>query len=208
MKERRLTREPRYAREDLTLANVFTLSRIVAIPVFGWLWATGHDEAALWVFAGAAITDVIDGFLARYLNQKSRLGSLLDPIADKLLMFVALAIGTYLGAIPLWLAVAVIGRDAVLGIGVLGFLFVWRGRHEPESWRPTRLGKYAMTLQSTSVFSAIIDDILAPPGFRPWLQVVLIMTAVLTIIAGAQYVTRAIVAWRKTAAPPRATIEG
>jgi len=193
-------RPPRYARSDLTLANFFTGARLLLIPVFGWLWATGDDARALWVFGVAVATDLVDGFLARYLNQESRLGALLDPIADKFLMLVSLVVGVYVGAVPLWLAACVIARDALLAGGALAFALIWRGRHEPREWRPTRIGKYAMFLQSSSIAAAILEDLLHPRGFGPWLQVVMVMTAALTILAGAQYAARAALAlWRRPA---------
>jgi cardiolipin synthase len=187
-------REPRYARSDLTLANAFTGARLVMIPIFGYLWLAGASESALWVFGGAAATDVIDGFLARFLNQKSRLGAFLDPLADKLLMLVSLSVGVYVQAIPVWLAICVVSRDALLLLGVVLFGLLWRGRHGPDTWRPTRIGKYAMFLQSTTVAAAIVEDLIHPPGFLPYVQAVMIVTAALTLVAGAQYVVRAVVA--------------
>src|SRR5262245_9561674 len=100
----RETRQPRYTRTDLTWANAFTALRIALIPFFAWAWRARENERALSLFLAAAATDLVDGFLARWLNQKSRLGALLDPIADKLLMLVALLVGVSLGEIPVWLA--------------------------------------------------------------------------------------------------------
>ncbi len=191
-------RQPRYTREDLTLANAFTVLRIIGTPVFGWEWARGDAEVALWVFFGAVLTDLVDGFLARFLNQKSRLGALLDPIADKLLMLVALLVGVTNHAIPVWLVVCILGRDAVLLAGALVLHTGFSGRHGPAAWRPTRLGKYAMLLQSSTIAFAIVEDVLAPRGFLPWVRVLMIMTATLTIIAGAQYVARASLALVRT----------
>src|SRR5262249_35935505 len=97
--------EPRYTRRDLTLANGFTAARIALIPFFALAWYQGDGERALWLFAAAAATDLIDGFLARYLNQRSRLGALLDPIADKMLVGAALLVGVLIGAMPIWFLV-------------------------------------------------------------------------------------------------------
>lgn len=189
--------EPRYTRRDLTLANAFTAARLILIPVFAWLWYVGENERALWIFVTAASTDLIDGFLARFLNQKSRLGALLDPIADKSLMLVTLVVGTLVGAIPVWLAAVIIGRDAVLAVGVIVFIFVWKDRHGPEAWRPTRIGKYAMMTQSLSIVLVIIQDTLTPRGLYPWVRSLMMIAALMTVIAGVQYVARAVVAVRK-----------
>ncbi|MBI4510693.1 MAG: CDP-alcohol phosphatidyltransferase family protein [Deltaproteobacteria bacterium] len=198
----------RYARSDLTLANVFTVARLVMIPIFGFLWATRDDESALWVFVLAAATDLIDGFLARFLNQKSQLGALLDPLADKLLMVVSLLVGVHVGAVPSWLAVVVIGRDALLALGVVGLGVIWKGRHGPSSWQPTRIGKYAMFLQTVSIVSAIVEDILSPEGFRPYVQVIMVAAAILTMVAGAQYSIRAALALRRPRTDPLTSQEG
>ena len=170
-------------RQGMTLANALTILRLVLIPVFAGLWLHGDDDLALIVFASAAVTDVVDGFVARWLDQRSRLGALLDPVADKILMLVALTVGVFLSAIPVWLAAIVIGRDAVLLFGaiILGPIIK---RHRREGWLPTRLGKYAMLLQSTSVAAAIVHDAWAPAWLGPYLRVVMVTCALVTVVAG------------------------
>jgi cardiolipin synthase (CMP-forming) len=192
--------EPRYARSDLTLANFFTATRILLVPVFGYLWAIGEAERALWVFAAAASTDLVDGFLARFLNQKSRLGALLDPIADKLLMLVALLVGIKIGAIPVWLAAIILARDLLLLVGVVLLGTVWKGRHGPQAWRPTRVGKYAMAFQSFTIAMTIVDTAIGPPWLRGYLESAMVITAIVTVAAGAQYTLRAIGEVRRPAA--------
>lgn len=189
---------PRDVRVDLTLANAFTLARIVCTPIFGVFWYRGESERALWVFCVAVATDLLDGFCARWLNQRSRLGALLDPIADKFLVFVALVVGTLLHQIPVWLAAVIVLRDALLAVGALLFATRWRARHGPAEWRPTRTGKYAMTLQSVTIALAIVDSTLTIAGLRAYLQVAMILTAVLTAAAGIQYTIRAGRALRST----------
>ena len=187
----------RYTRSDLTLANLFTFARLVLIPIFGWLWLRGDGERALWIFAIAVATDLIDGFLARWLDQRSRLGALLDPIADKVLVLVALVIGMMVRRIPVWLAAVILGRDALLAVGTLLFSTRWRGRHGPASWRPTRIGKYAMALQSVTIGLVIVWSTLGLRGLGDYVQVAMVFTALLTITAGAQYTVRAARALRK-----------
>jgi cardiolipin synthase len=182
---------PRYTRADLTLANGFTAARIVLIPIFGWLWLSREDVRALWVFCVAAFTDVLDGLLARFLNQSSRLGALLDPIADKLLVLCALLVGILRGDVPPWLAAIIIGRDAIMAVGVVLLATRWRDRHGPSAWRPTRVGKYAMFMQSVTIAVLIIDSAVGRPRLRPYIEVAMIWTAVLTMIAGIQYTIRA-----------------
>jgi len=183
--------EPRYTRRDLTLANAFTAARIALIPFFALAWYHGDGERALWLFAAAVATDAIDGFLARYLNQKSRLGALLDPIADKMLVLAALIVGVWIRAMPIWFLAVIVARDAVLALGAILFSTRWKGRHGAEAWRPTRIGKYAMALQSLAIVLVLIDSTLDIGGLRPYTQVAMVFTAALTITAGAQYTVRA-----------------
>lgn len=187
----------RYTRRDLTLANAFTVLRIVLIPFFGWLWYRGENERALWIFGIAAATDVLDGLLARWLNQKSALGALLDPMADKLLVFVALIVGLLLHEIPLWLAVVIIARDALLAVGAIAFSTRWKAVHGPSEWRPTRIGKYAMFMQTVSIVLVIVNSTLGPSGLRGYVEVAMLWTAVLTVVAGTQYILRATAALRQ-----------
>jgi cardiolipin synthase (CMP-forming) len=187
----------RYTRRDLTLANAFTVLRIVLIPFFGWLWYRGENERALWVFGIAAFTDLLDGFLARWLNQKSPLGALLDPMADKLLVFVALIVGLLIDEIPLWLAAVIIARDALLAAGAIAFSTRWKAHHGPSEWRPTRIGKYAMFMQTVSIVLVIVDSTLGWSGVGDYARVAMLWTAVLTVIAGTQYILRAAHALRE-----------
>ena len=76
----------------LTVANVLTFLRMALIPIFAMLMIYGHEGWALIVFASAGLSDGIDGFLARTLKQESELGTIIDPIADKLLMTTAFII--------------------------------------------------------------------------------------------------------------------
>jgi cardiolipin synthase len=191
----------------MTLANVITIARLILIPVFGFLWARGENEQALWVFVIAATTDVLDGLVARYFNQYSRLGAILDPTADKLLLFVSYIVAAMNGAVPLWLSLLVVGRDVILGIGAGLFAWVVKGRHDPDSWAPSRIGKYTMFMQSLVVALALLDSVFHLASLRPWLQVIMVMAACLTVLSGLQYVgigVRALVRPRAAAGAPAA----
>ena len=124
-----------------TIPNLLTIFRIALTAPFLYLVNEGRFGIALAVFFLASLTDFADGFLARRLNQQSRLGRFLDPLADKLLIsaaFVVMAVPhTQFASIPLWLAVVVVGRDVVI---VLGALIVYSVTRFKE-FRPTLLGK-------------------------------------------------------------------
>ena len=141
-------------RRRMTIPNALTLLRILLVPVFGLLWLADHHLAALIVFLVAGGTDLLDGLLARTLNQRTRLGSLLDPAADKLTLLVAFLVGVSTGGVPAWLAALVIGRDLVLTLGVGIYTLVVHGAY--RSWHPTRLGKYSTFYQLATIAAALL----------------------------------------------------
>lgn len=99
----------------LTIPNALSLLRLVGVPVFLWLVLGPHaDGFALLVLMASGFTDYLDGKLARAWNQVSRVGALLDPLADRLYIASTLIALALRGVIPAWLAVALFARDAVL----------------------------------------------------------------------------------------------
>jgi cardiolipin synthase len=186
----------------MTVANLFTLLRIVLIPVFGVLWLKGLHTAALWTFAVAGVTDLLDGFLARYLDQRTRLGSFLDPAADKLMLLVSFLVAASLGAVPWWLAGLVIGRDLVLTAGVALLALVLRGRFARQRLRPTRIGKYSTFLQLATIALALLARAVdgRRDALRPWVAALVLVTCLLTVASALQYVVGAALAlpgaWR------------
>ena len=99
----------------VTIPNVISAARLVLVVVFGGLVAAGHHYTAIAVLAVAAFSDWFDGALARKLNQVSKLGQSLDPVADRLLILVALLALGYREVVPWWLVIAVLLREAMLG---------------------------------------------------------------------------------------------
>src|SRR2546428_2473822 len=135
----------------MTTANKITILRILLIPFFVvevLYYGKGGDELhRLWAiisFAVAAICDGVDGYIARRYNQRSELGAILDPLADKLLLvsgivLLSLENRPYLETIPLWLTGTIIGRDVLVLIG----LFVIQMVVGKVAVRPRILGKAA-----------------------------------------------------------------
>jgi len=104
----------------LTVPNVLSVFRLLLIPVFLALLIQGRDAAALIVIAVASVTDFLDGFLARKLNQITRLGQVLDPAADRLYLFAALLGLAWREVIPWWFVLIVVARDVfMLALGIL-----------------------------------------------------------------------------------------
>lgn len=103
-----------------TLPNALSVLRLLGVPLFLWLLLGPHaDVWALVILAVSGFTDWADGVLARKLDQLSRLGALLDPAADRLYILATLVGLVLRHVIPLWLAVVLIGRDAVLSVALV-----------------------------------------------------------------------------------------
>lgn len=101
----------------LTVPNVISFIRLCMVPVYLVLLLNGHDIPATILFAVAAGTDWIDGQIARRTHQVSRVGQLLDPAVDRILMIAGVA-GVFLtGRVPLWVIVFVVARDLLLLVG-------------------------------------------------------------------------------------------
>ena len=98
----------------MTVPNIITLSRIALIPFFMLSMSMGWRIAALTVFSVIAITDSLDGYLARKMNQISNFGKIIDPLADKLLVLAALAYFLEEGTVAAWVAVLVLARDLLI----------------------------------------------------------------------------------------------
>lgn len=100
-----------------TVPNLISAIRLCLVPVFLILLLNGYDLAAAFLFALAAGTDWIDGQIARRTNQVSKLGQLLDPAVDRILMIVGVAGLFIVGRLPLWIIVFVVARDLLLLVG-------------------------------------------------------------------------------------------
>jgi cardiolipin synthase (CMP-forming) len=112
--------EPRTDR-ILTVPNVITVVRLGLLPVFLWLLFAQDDRAsAAWLLAALGTTDFLDGYIARHFNQVSELGKVLDPVADRLLFFVGVGGILVDGSVPVWFAVAVLVREALVALATLG----------------------------------------------------------------------------------------
>ena len=126
----------------LTIANFLTVLRLILIPVFVTALYYQRFSWALAVFLVAAVTDGLDGLVARSFNQKTQLGAILDPMADKLLLVTTFVVLTLPGIplanhLPLWLTVLVISRDVVI-VGVVAIINLAVG---PRTFRPSLFGK-------------------------------------------------------------------
>lgn len=108
-----------------TIPNALSFFRLALVPVFLWFVIVGEDALALAVLVVSSITDFLDGWLARKLDQVSRLGQLLDPAADRLYIFAALVGLAWREVIPWWLVAVIVARDVMLA--VLGVILANHG---------------------------------------------------------------------------------
>lgn len=127
------------------LATTLTLCRFLLVPVFIYEFLKGNFGLAVSTLIVAAITDVTDGLLARRFNMGTKLGSILDPLADKFLMMISFIVlatinipGTKYSVIPGWVALLVIGRDFYIVFGVMYLYFV---KHVDIRPKPSILSK-------------------------------------------------------------------
>jgi cardiolipin synthase len=104
----------------LTVPNLVTVLRLAGVPLFVFLALGPHaDGWAVAVLALGGTSDWVDGYLARRLGQVSRLGELLDPIADRLYIVATVIVLTLRGVVPLWFTLALLGREVLLGVSLL-----------------------------------------------------------------------------------------
>ncbi len=165
------------------LANWLTVLRILLIPVFVSLLVYRKPGAAFLVFLLAALTDMLDGYVARRSGSQSRLGAFLDPMADKLLLTASFATLTYLRVLPAWIMIVVISRDAILMLGAILIHMVGE-RIYP---RPSFAGKAATFFQILTVLSGMLVryfHLSLVPRSVIWLA------AAFTIVSGLQYIVQ------------------
>jgi cardiolipin synthase len=184
----------------LNIPNFLTLLRIVAIPYFLILLEAGQHAQALLVFVAAGVTDALDGAIARLTHTKTTLGAYLDPAADKLLLLSAFIALGFMHVVPRWLVVLVISRDVVV---VLGYFLLFIMTQRTMEVQPSATGKLSTALQLLSVATVLLD--LWRPGMvsPPLKMAVFYVTAVVTAVAGLQYMYRGL-AWLQRQGEPTA----
>ncbi|MGB5157991.1 CDP-alcohol phosphatidyltransferase family protein [Desulfobacterium sp. N47] len=106
---------------QINIPNIITIIRILLVPLFIIFLIRDYYVSALVVFALAGLSDGLDGFIARYFNQRTVLGAYLDPIADKLLIISAYVSLAVIKIIPPWIAVIVTTRDVIILLGIAVF---------------------------------------------------------------------------------------
>jgi cardiolipin synthase len=171
---------PRANDRIVTIPNMLTLVRIAMIPVFVLASLAGSFSLAFFAFVGAAITDAVDGWIARRFNQRSRLGAFLDPAADKVMMICGYVVFTIPGiakcALPEWLTFTVFARDLCIVL----FAYLLFTRIRVKRFPPSIAGKVSTVCQVVALSVTIASNTFLAPIALPllWLshRVALLMT--------------------------------
>jgi cardiolipin synthase (CMP-forming) len=174
------------SRLGLNLPNLISLGRLLLVPLAISLILEGSYWAAFWIFIIAGISDALDGFIAKRFDRRTRLGALLDPLADKILLvsvYVTLGIAGQLWA---WLVVLVVFRDVMI-IG--GFLLIQAITVMPKPFQPLFISKV-----NTGVQVLLVGYVLARRGLEVDAGVVDLVlgsaVAVTTVVSGITYLVR------------------
>jgi len=168
----------------INIPNSLTLLRILLTPLFAIYLIRHLWVGALVVFAIAAVTDGLDGFIARVYRQKTMLGTYLDPAADKLLLLTAFITLAVQGFIPSWLAVIVLTRDVVILFGVALLTIMDRDFEA----RPSMLSKITTVAQLATICSVLIG--FQVPKMIQMQSSLFWFAAAMTVVSGLQYIYR------------------
>ncbi|KAK2764871.1 hypothetical protein FQN54_008568 [Arachnomyces sp. PD_36] len=204
-KPRLLSRLPIPVHENIyTIPNILTFSRLIAAPMVGYFLLHSNHVAALSLFAYASITDLVDGYIARKYNLQTVVGTVIDPMADKTLMTVAVVCLAMNSSIPVWLAGLILARD--VGLAISAIYYRWISLPPPKTmaryWdfslpsaevKPTTISKVNTALQLLLVGAATALPVVPEAILSAWsLPEALIglqyIVAITTVWSGMSYI--------------------
>jgi cardiolipin synthase (CMP-forming) len=164
------------------LPNLICLARIALIWPIVVALIGGNYDLALFLLTVAAVSDGLDGYLAKRFGWTSELGKILDPLADKLLIITLFLVDAWIGLVPWWLTVTAVTRDVAIVIGA----FVWRFWIGPLTGRPSITSKINTGLQLAYLLGVITHAAarVPPQGFLSALAVIIVIT---TLLSGVNY---------------------
>ena len=165
------------------IPNLITVFRFLLVTPVVWAMLDDRFGLALLLFGIAGLSDAVDGYLAKRNNWSSRLGAILDPLADKLLLVCAFVTLGWLGLIPLWLVALIILRDIIIVTGAL----VYHYKVEKITMEPSMVSKLNTFTQILLVFTVMFSrGIQALPD--TWIDVLLYAVLVTTVWSGLGYI--------------------
>lgn len=167
----------------MNLPNIISIARLLSVPVLIYLIMRGYFTATFWLFAAAAASDAVDGYLAKRLEQHSTLGAYLDPIADKVLLIgVYVALGQ-VGQLAAWVVILVLFRDLV----IMGAVLLLHANPEPVRMKPLLLSKINTVVQLVLV-SLVLARLGVALDFGAFETFLVYLVGATTIISGGAYV--------------------
>lgn len=195
------------------IPNLITLGRILAVPLLVWLVIHNKMEAAFWVFVAAGISDALDGFVAKRFGFVTKLGSYLDPVADKALLVSAYITLGQAGHIDAWLVILVVFRDVLIIGGTI--LFHTLGR--TVEMQPLFISKFNTLMQILLVAILLGNLGIGVPDFG-LLPTLAMLVGITTVLSGFAYLGQWVFGvrvnpdWRpekpRGSVPPRGRYEG
>lgn len=171
----------------LNVPNFLTLCRVGSIPLFLSFLSRHQYTEALYVFVAAALTDALDGTVARWFNARTEIGAFLDPFADKLMLVSAFVVLTVEQDLPGWLLGVVVIRDVVV---VGGYLMIAFFTSERMPVRPSYLGKLSTVLQLACVVATLLR---MGVTWSSYWYALLYLTVGITALSGVHYSYRGLV---------------
>ncbi len=178
------------------IPNIISVFRILLVWPVVYCILQGNYDQALWLFLIAGISDGVDGYLAKHFRWQSRLGSILDPIADKLLIVCSYAAVAWVGLIPLWLWITIFLRDFIIVTGGLAYHFLI-GKFEMA---PSLISKFNTVMQIALLLVVLSLQITQVPAWVT--QWMVFLTLVTVVLSGLDYVSvwgrKAVKALRKS----------
>lgn len=169
--------------KTVNVPNLLTTLRVLAAPLLAYSLLRGQFEFAFYLFILAAITDALDGWIARHFNLMTPYGAVMDPLADKLITLVCVILLTWLGRVPLWLTLAMVVRDTVIVSGAFAYHRVFG----EVQIRPTWLGKLHTALAFT-LFASVLANAANLVEVSDWLEGFFLLVLATTLGSLVQYV--------------------
>jgi len=166
-----------------TVPNQITFLRFVLIPIFFISLFYQRYGWALLLLLTAAVTDALDGLLARWLNQKSELGTFLDPLADKLLLSGSFVVLAFRGVLGWWLTILVLARDVIILATAVVILLVVG----PRTFPPSLVGKLTTILQILLILEVISAATFPETNLHATQRGLVYAVAAATIVSGVHY---------------------
>ena len=170
-------------RQFRALPNLLTMVRLIAVPFLVVAMLHGRQAEALIIFVVAGATDAVDGRLARRLNQSTRLGQYLDPIADKLMLSTLFLTTTYIGLVPRYVTILVFARD----VGILLIATLLFFTHTMRDFKPSAIGKMNTLVQIFTMFVVMVTSVRTTHELNEMRHWLLVGIAWLAPLSAAQY---------------------